>query len=116
MLNLRDRNRGTAAKVKLPAGVYDSVVVSVEWSQKYGDEAYEIVYEITSQDGKVYRHTEIFMCDPDNQRTARFEDYLADNGICDLDEFVDKREKLTFGYQKKNGNEFFNIVKREFVA
>ena len=49
MVNLRDRGRGTITKECRPAGFYDSVVISADWSDKYSDEeAYEIVYEITS--------------------------------------------------------------------
>ena len=116
MLDLSKRNRGTAGKQILPDGVYDSVVVDVKWADGYDpEEAYEITYRVTSEDGKVYQHREIFKTDEKNRRTAAFEDYLADNGVDNLSDFNGKREKLTIKRVKVGAREFANIVDREFL-
>ena len=116
MLDLSLRKRGKAGKQLLPDGVYDSVVVDVKWADGYeAEEAYEVTYELTSKEGKVYRHREIFKNDVKNKRTAAFEDYLADNGIEDLLDFKGKCEKLTIQRVKVGSREFANIVDREFA-
>lgn len=116
MLDLSKKNRGTTEKQLLPDGVYDSVVIDVQWADGYeSEEAYEITYRVTSEDGKVYQHREIFKTDERNKRTAAFEDYLADNGIIDLSDFIGKREKLTVKRVKVGTREFANIVDREFI-
>lgn len=116
MLDLSKRNRGKDGKKLLPDGVYDSVVVDVKWSDRYdAEEAYEATYELTSEDGHVYRHREIFKTDERNKRTAAFEDYLANNGITNLSDFKGKHEKLTIQRVKVGSREFANIVDREFV-
>ena len=116
MLDLSARNRGKAGKQILPDGVYSSVVVEVKWADGYeSEEAYEAIYQLTSEDGKVYRHREIFKTDERNKRTAAFEDYLADNGITNLSDFKGMREKLTIQRVKVGLREFANIVDREFA-
>ena len=116
MLDLSSRNRGKAGKQLIPDGVYDSVVVDVKWADNYeAEEAYEVTYELTSEDGHVYRHREIFKTDEKNKRTAAFEEYIFNNGIADLADFNGKREKLTVQRVKVGSREFANIVGREFV-
>ena len=116
MLDLSARNRGNASKQLIPDGVYNSTVVDVKWAEGYDTkEAYEITYELTSMDGKVYRHREIFKTDERNKRTAAFEDYLADNGISNLSDFNGKHEELTIKRVKVGSREFANIVDREFA-
>ena len=116
MLDLSKRNRGNAGKQLIPDGVYDSVVIDVKWADGYvAEEAYEVTYELTSENGKAYRHREIFKTDERNKRTAAFEDYLADNGITNLSDFNGKHEKLTLQHVKVGSREFANIVDREFV-
>ena len=117
MLNLKKRRLGKQGNKKLPEGIYDSVVIDVRWADGYTlEEAYEVIYEITDGEGCAYRHREIFKTNSRNLRTTEFEEYLADNGIEDLEEFKGKREKLTFEYQEAyNGKSYFNIKEREFV-
>ena len=116
MLDLSSRNRGQAGKQLIPDGVYNSIVIDVRWADGYNPkEAYEITYELTSEDGKVYRHHEIFKTDEKNKRTAAFENYLADNGIADLADFKGKREKLTIKRVEIGTREYANIVEREFI-
>lgn len=116
MLDLSARNRGNAGKQLIPDGVYDSVVTDVHWAEGYEpEEAYEVNYELTSQNGKVYRHREIFKTDERNKRTAAFEAYIFGNGIADLADFTGKHEKLTIKRVKIGEREFANIVDREFV-
>lgn len=116
MLDLSSRNRGKAGKQLLPDGVYESVVVEVKWADGYEPkEAYEITYSLTSEDGKTYRHRELFKTDERNRRTAAFEDYLADNGVTNLSDFNGKREKLTIKRVKVGMREFANIADREFI-
>ena len=116
MLDISARRRGKAEKKLPPEGVYNSVVIDVRWAENYEPEtAYEIEYRITAEDGTVYRHKEIFKTDLRNKRTAKFENYLAQNGINDLDDFKGQEEKLTFKHVSKDGNVFFNIDNREFV-
>lgn len=116
MLDLRKRRLGKQGRLRLPEGVYDSVVVEVKWAEGYDfEEAYQITYEITGSDGKTYRHSEIFMTNSRNLRTAEFEDYLADHGIENLADFKGKRERLTFEYKEAyTGKTYFNITNREF--
>ena len=118
MLNLKDRNRGIFSKL-VPQGTHIAEVLSVEWcdSDRYGFEgAYEVIYQITTEDGRVFRHREVFKTTLNNKRTRDFENYLADNGIENLDDFVGKREKLTFQHKIVDGYTFSNIVKREFLS
>ena len=116
MLDLSCRNRGKAGKQLIPDGIYDSVVTDLRWADGYEpQEAYEITYELTSADGRVYRHREIFKTDERNKRTATFEDYLADNGIANLSEFNGKHEKLTIKRVKIGTREYANIVEREII-
>ena len=118
MLDLRKRRLGKQGRKKLPEGVYDSVVIDVTWAAGYApEEAYEIIYEITDNEGNKYRHREIFKTNRRNLRTAEFEEYLAENGIEDLADFKGKHERLTFAYQEAyNGSNYFNIVEREFIG
>ena len=118
MLDLEKRRRQRRSPKKLPEGVYTSVVIEVRWADGYDDpeEAYEVIYEITDESGNIYRHREIFKNNALSERTSKFEDYLTDNGIKNLDDFVGNREKLSFSYVKANGNEFFNITDREFIG
>ena len=117
MLNLKKRNLGKQGSKKLPEGVYDSIVIDVRWAEGYApEEAYEIIYEISNDDGNVYRHREIFKTNSRNLRTNEFETYLADNGIEDIIDFKGKREKLTFNFvESYDGKTYFNITDREFV-
>ena len=116
MLDLSARKRGSNGKQLLPNGVYNSVVVDVKWANGYEpEEAYEITYELTSEDGILYRHHEIFMTDERNRRTAAFEEYIFDHGIEVLSDFTGKHEKLTIQRVKVGSREFANIVDREFV-
>ena len=117
MLDLRTRKQQRQATKKLPEGAYDSVVVDVHWSDDHEPEkAFEVVYQITDENGSAYQHSEIFFNDERNKRTTDFEDYLVKHGIYDLVDFVGKRERLSMGYVKSlNGREYFNIKAREFV-
>ena len=117
MLDLEKRRRQRQSPKRLPEGVYDSVVTEVRWADGYDDphEAYEVIYEITDESGNTYRHREIFKNNASSDRTNKFEDYLTDNGVQNLNDFVGRREKLAFSYVKVNGNEFFNITDREFA-
>ena len=116
MLDLSARNRGKAGKQLPPDGVYSSVVTDIKWAEGYEpEEAYEIIYVITSEDGKTYRHRELFKTDERNKRTAAFEAYIFGNGIADLADFTGKHEKLTIKRVKIGEREFANIVDREFV-
>lgn len=116
MLDLSARNRGKANKHPIPNGIYDSVVLEVKWAEGYAaEEAYEVSYKLISEDGKIYKHREIFKTDERNKRTAAFEDYIADNGVEDLSSFVGVTEKLTIQRVKVGDREFANIVSREFV-
>ena len=118
MLDLSARRGKKPSHEKLNAGVYDSVVVTVRWADGYEpEEAYEVIYEITSEDGKVHRHREVFKTNVSNKRTADFENYLVEHDITDLNDFVGRKERLTFEYQKSyDGKTYFNISDREFVS
>lgn len=116
MLNLRDRNRGTSARL-IPAGTYFAEVLSVDWcdSDKYGPEgAYEVIYRVFSDDNRQYRHREVFLNDMENKRTRDFENHVADSGIEILKDIEGKRVILTFKHESKNGTMFSNIISREF--
>lgn len=117
MLDLTKRRGTGASKRKPAAGTYDSVVLKVRWADDYPpEEAYEVIYQITSPQGQVFCHKEIFKNSAHNRRTAEFEDYLCDHGITELCDFVGHKEQLAFAYQKAfNGNTYFNIVKRDFI-
>ena len=116
MLDLAKRRR-LREPHKLPAGFYSGVVVDVHWAEGYDDPeaAYEVVYEITGDDGYTYRHREVFKNNEKSTRTADFENYLDDHGIADLADFVGKREKLEFDYITYYGKEYFSIVDRDFI-
>ena len=118
MLNLSARRGKQSSQEKPAAGVYDSTVVEVRWAEGYEpEEAYEVIYEITSEQGKVYRHKEIFKNDISNKRTADFENYLFNHGIEDLKDFTGHHEQLTFAYQTVyDGKTYFNISARRFVS
>ena len=119
MLDLSARRGPKASQEKPEAGVYDSIVLEVRWAEGYDEEqeAYEVIYQITSAQGKVFRHREIFKNDVSIKRTTDFENYLFEHGITDLSDFVGHAERLTIAYQKAfNGKTYFNISDREFVS
>jgi hypothetical protein len=119
MLDLSARRGKKTSHERPAAGVYSSIVVDVRWAEGYDEpeEAYEVIYEITSEQGKVYRHKEIFKNDISNKRTADFESYLFDHGIVDLKDFTGHHEQLTFAYQTVyDGKTYFNISARRWVS
>ena len=116
MLDLKKRLHQSKAQRKLTPGTYTSKVVEVRWAANYApEEAYEIIYDVTA-DGKVYQYREIFFTNRRNIRTSNFEDYLANNDIAYLDDFVGKTEELTFeNVEASNGNTYLNITNRVFI-
>ncbi len=115
-------NRATTKKKTtndIPVGKPIGKITDVVETEGYvkGD-AFTIKYELIYDNGKVYEHSEVFINDLDNPRTAAFEKHLTDNGIVfdDLDELVGITERLTVQKQVRNGRTFTNITEREFIS
>ena len=115
MFNLR---RGLSeAKKKIQPGEYVSEVVNIRWAPGYVEgKAIEIRYRLSNDSGNDFPFKETFLVDPEHERSAKFFNYLAENGIEDVEEFVGCHERVTVMRDVVNGATFANIVDREFIT
>lgn len=115
MVNLKNLNK--KKKNQVHPGTYVSMVVSVEDAPGYvAGEAIKISYELTSQTGKINKFSEVFWT-ANVTRSDEFFDYLADNGIETLDDFVGCVEEVEILRRvTNNGFAAPSIVKRTFVS
>ena len=105
-----------AKKTRLCPGVYDSVVISVDYAADYvSEQAIEIHYELTAPDGSVYPFAELFYNDNRIPRTEKFFHHLEENGfsLASLEAFVGTKEKLIL--KKSIRGPFLTIEHREVV-
>ncbi len=115
MLNLRTGL--SEAKKKIQPGVYTSEVTDVHWAPGYVEgKAIEVRYRLSNDNGNEFPFKETFLVDPDHERSAKFFNYLAENGIEDVEEFVGCHERVTIMRDVVNGATFANIVNREFIT
>ena len=114
MLDLSKRKK-ISQKNKIKPAQYPSVVKAVEETDGYIEgTSVTIRYILTDCNGKKLEYSELFHITERNKRTCDFLDYLEENGIEDLADFVGCQEMLTLA---KDGtrNGLIRICEREFL-
>ena len=117
------QERLAAAKAKANAktanifpGRYHSRVAAVEEDHRYLNGAIRITYELQGQN-QMYTYSEIFICDPNNDRTCAFYKYLLQNGINTEEEFIGAKEEIDLRWNfTKTGTRLLTIADRTFLG
>lgn len=118
MFDLRSFDRTNIRATKMiPVGTYQSVVTKVQWRDDYReDTVFEVFYDLTSEDGKLYKHRELFENKGSNRRTREFVSYLLDNGIYHVEDFKGHHEEIEIRKDMKHGRTFSSICERKFLS
>lgn len=114
-LNTLAKKRNASGNKKLHHGSYKSRVKDVCWSEGHVEGvAFDVIYELTDAKGNTFDFKEKFFTE-NNTRTEDFCNYLFENGIVELSDFVDCEEQVTLQIDVKNNRSFFTITTRNFI-
>lgn len=105
-----------SSKDQIPPAIYPSTVVKVECDDRYKDGAYIITYELLGKK-KTYTHQECFVNNLRFERTRTFYQYLDDNGIEYVEDFVGCREEVDLRWNfSHTGKRELTITDRKFFG
>lgn len=111
--------KGKKRKLRLQAGVFESVVTDICFHPEYISETAILVrYLLTDAKGNDFNFSEVFHNNERNQRSQKFFDYLVENGIA-LESFTDFKgccEKLTLKKNPSKNGVLLSIAEREFIS
>lgn len=110
------QSKTTSRKESIPPAIHPSKVKKVILDTRYKDDAIIITYELYS-DKKTYQFEERFIKNKRFERTRKFFEYLADNGIINETDFVGCHEELDLRWNfTRTGKRELTIVNRTFIG
>lgn len=108
--------KAMAKKTSILPGRYPSIVTAVDEDNRYLNGAFRITYELQGQD-QTHVFSELFLMDPNNDRTCAFYRYLLQNGIQTEEDFVGAKEELVIRWNfARNGARMLTIAERTFLG
>ena len=105
-------------KQMVEAGTYTGKVLSVKEPEAYvpGDRIV-IKYALTDKMGNVFQYEETFLLRRINERTVEFDEYLEQNGVKFIDDFVGCEEELVIKLETTSrGESLPTIVSRKMLS
>lgn len=117
MLDLSKKKTNTTRKQGIRPGTYTARITDVCWTSGYVvGKAFTVKSVLISSNGTELTYEEIFYNSRKNARSAAFFDYLEDNGIGDLADFVGCTEEVVIAKNTDGFKTFNTIEKRTFVS
>ena len=114
--DLLNQKKNGSRKETVHPGIYPSKVSKVEYDERYADGAYIITYELQGKN-KQLNHQELFIDNIRFERTFEFYNYLMENGITCVEDFLGCSEELDLRWKFTNtGKRELTVNTRKFIG